>query len=116
MFNEDNNNNNYDDNNNNNNNNDNDNDNDNDNNNNNNNNNANTYGLLFSICFLFIVFYLFFTLMLINFQKLLKIARAREKKFRHQFVISMVIMQRVRNHSDIQTIAPIYKLFNLAYR
>ena len=43
-------------------------------------------------------------------------ARAREKKFRHQFVISMVIMQRVRNHSDIQTIAPIYKLFNLAYR
>ena len=101
MFNEDNNNNNYDDNN---------------NNNNNKNNDANTYGLLFSICFLFIVFYLFFTLMLINFQKLLKIARAREKKFRHQFVISMVIMQRVRNHSDIQTIAPIYKLFNLAYR
>ena len=70
MFNEDNNNNNYDDDN---------------NNNNNNNNNVNTYGLLFSICFLFIVFYLFFTLMLINFQKLLKIARARERK---NFVIS----------------------------
>ena len=37
----------------------------------------------------------------------------REKKFRHQDVISMVIMQRVRNHS---VIAPIHKLFNLAYR
>ena len=40
-------------------------------------------------------------------------ARETEKKFRHQYVISMVIMQRVRNHS---LIAPINKLFNLAYR
>ena len=40
-------------------------------------------------------------------------ARAREKTFRHQYVISMVIMQHVRNHS---VIAPIHKLFNLAYR
>ena len=40
-------------------------------------------------------------------------AREREKKFHHQYVISMVIMQRVRNHS---VIAPIHKLFNLAYR
>ena len=36
-----------------------------------------------------------------------------EKTFRHQYVISMVIMQHVRNHS---VIAPIHKLFNLAYR
>ena len=40
-------------------------------------------------------------------------ARETEKKFRHQYVISMVIMQHVRNHS---VIAPIHKLFNLAYR
>ena len=40
-------------------------------------------------------------------------ARETEKTFRHQYVISMVIMQHVRNHS---VIAPIHKLFNLAYR
>ena len=40
-------------------------------------------------------------------------ARETEKTFRHQYVISLVIKQRVRNHS---VIAPIYKLFNLAYR
>ena len=40
-------------------------------------------------------------------------ARETEKTFRYQYLISMVIMQHVRNQS---VIAPIHKLFNLAYR
>ena len=77
------------------------------------NNNNNTDYIFLKNCFLF-VFYSDVDSFKDQFPESFEnSARETEKTFRHQCVISMVIMQHVRNHS---VIALIHKLFNLAYR